>query len=154
MKTSRNNQLSILLFLILMLLSTREFYGQTVWLKKATQQKWAGGICCIHGINYEFGFQIIRGNKNFSLDTIWTEGYCHPVERINQNMKFGKDTTLQLSYGIRMDDYYTNKNDSNRLRPCYDATRKGIILVYRINKIRFEMDFTIYVKELEFIGYP
>jgi hypothetical protein len=132
-------------------------YSQHIRLKEATRQGWAGGVCCVHGTNFSFSFLVSKkGRSSFSLDTLWTDGYCHPIAGIDQKMKFEKDTTIHLYPKISFNDayiYYPDK-DISLNKQCYDPLKHGCLLIYRIDKKRYEMDLTPYVKELMFIAYP
>lgn len=130
-------------------------HSQQIYIGGGTQQRWAGGVCCRHGVNYNLSISIHRETKPFSLDTIWIDGQCHAISGINDKMKFKNDTTFQLQLSIFYDDrdkiYQIDVNTDNS---CYDPNKMGVRLIYTVGRTRHERIMTDFLMELESIAYP
>lgn len=135
----------------------------TIWVESAqaqqirfiegTHQSWSGGICCRHGSNYNLKFKWIPGMENIRIDTLWTHGYCHPINLEVTAMDIQKDSTFKISRAIVWDDNnmypYHEKQE-----PCYYPELQGIFLVYSVNGIRRLLNLKDNLEELVPLAYP
>lgn len=132
-------------------------FSQQVSVTSATQQGWAGGICCVHGVNYTVNVKVILNKQPITFDTLWTEGYCHDLAKYNSKALKQQDTLyIRFSEGISINDHqpYILDQQQEVIPLCYNANKKGVLLQYRINKEIYSLNVTPYLQELMFLAYP
>lgn len=127
--------------------------AQSVKVIRATSQGWAGGICCKHGVKYVINLKVIRSKQPITLDTLWLEGFARDMSDQNKKKLNRKDTlSIQISDGISYDDGLINIDKNPDV--FYDGTKTGVILVYRINNKRMELNISPFIEDLGFLAYP
>ncbi len=147
----------MLLMLVIGLICQTAF-SQQVSVTSATRQGWAGGICCVHGVNYTVNVLVILNKNPITFDTLWTEGYCHDLAKYNSKALKQQDTLyIRFSEGLRIFDHqqiYTIDQQQEIIIPCYNTNKKGVLLQYKVNEKTYLLDITTYVTELESWAYP
>lgn len=139
---------------LMMLSFLTTFYSNTsaadIQVTEATKQSWSGGICCKRGVNYNIGLLIFPSKHPVILDSLWLEGNCRSLASYNYKGRTKKDTlSIYITDGLS----YDNKIQVDTIW-CKDPTKKGVIISYYQNNIRYLLDITPYIKELMFIAYP
>lgn len=139
----------------LMLLSVLVAFYSTIaaadiQVTEATRQSWSGGICCRSGVNYNIGLLILPSKYPVILDSLWLEGNCRSLASYNYKGRTKRDTlSVYITDGLS----YDNKIQIDTIW-CKDPTKRGVIISYYQNNIRYLLDITPYIKELMFISYP
>lgn len=129
-------------------------HAQQIQFIKGTHQSWSGGICCRRGSHYTFTFTISYGKNPIQLDTLWTDGYCHPIHNEWVGGQLKNDSTIQIYCSVQMDDNRMN-TDILPDSACYDAAKRGYFLVYRINGKRLLLELPEKkIQQLAPIAYP
>ncbi len=117
---------------------------------EATKQKWYSGMSYKNGILYNIGLAILPSKHPIILDTLWLEGNCRSLASYNYKGKSKSDTlSVYISDGLNYDGKI--QVDANW---CKDPAKKGVIISYHQNNIRYLLDITPFLKELDFIAYP
>lgn len=141
-------QLLLLLLCAVLLVSIT--YAQEI--KKATQQDWAGGVCCATGTNYVVTIETDFSADAVSLREIWLNNYGQVTGGI---LSDGPDPgTLTLSFGT-----YSNKRsmedseeeDRNKEKMPNFEGEALITLKKCIKTIRLEVDS---FETLMMLAYP
>jgi hypothetical protein len=119
-------------------------------ITEATKQKWHSGISYRNGILYNIGLTIFPSKHPIILDTLWLEGNCRSLASYNYKGRTKSDTlSVYISDGLNYDGKILVDASWRK-----DPTKKGVIISYHQNKIRYLLDITPYLKELMFIAYP
>lgn len=150
---SRVNQWLSLMLAILAGFTSSFLNAQQIEFIDGTHQSWSGGICCRHGSNYQLTFKVFKGLKNISLDTLWTDSYCHPLNQNFDMRMMKKDSTIQVAKSIVMDDHLNNYISDDK-HACYDPSRFGTYIIYRVGGIRFELNIGDRIRHLVPLAYP
>lgn len=128
-------------------------YAQSIQVKSATSQHWAGGICCRHGVNYTINLKVIRNKTAILLDTLWLEGYGKSLADYNIKKANKSDTlSIEILDGISFDDGMIDFEVNPK--HVYDGTKMGILLEYRIGKKKISLNLSRLIIDLEFLAYP
>ncbi len=141
--------------------------GQVVKELQNTSQGWAGGPCCVSGVNYNFNILFSAFKNEPVPDTIWVGGQDIPLSLTDgeldgytantQVKRAGKTLTFHIAVGTSHDE----KADQypgivvKKPKPAPIPQTGVAILSYHEKGSGKRHFFTIKkVKELEFQSYP
>lgn len=151
-------QLLTLSLLLLALLVGQSLHAQAVKVTLATQQRWAGGVCCAQGIHYRIQLHVSDKLRNFQLDSLWIgETFVPMPEEAVQVIS--KDSTGS-NYLIQVGQSWGRNGwqDDERIMtpaklPKAPAYEGDAILLYRSSGVRHRV-VVGKLEELMMIAYP
>ena len=133
--------------------------AQNIKVLEATQQSWAGGVCCSGGTNYSINLESTDTLNFIKVDTIWMGGEYY-VEKAEPGFTlfkviFNKKTKYQLSYGKSWNKYPHQEDDIPVLKPNEESPKyKGqAFVIYHYKKQREAIEIEGFAI-LQPIAYP
>lgn len=139
------------------------YYSQTITIVSATEQGWAGGVCCATGTNYQINIKVSGAGKKFRLETLWIgQSYFALVETNGYTLVKSEragDLYFTLNAGFREDrgDYILDLEKEKKVPSTIIQAPKyhgAACIVFTDNKKQKQIMEIQSFKELGFLAYP
>lgn len=138
--------------------------SQELKMNFATEQSWAGGVCCATGINYQINLSVNNTEKKIKLDSLWIGQQAFALnDKDGYNVICTKNTEktfYTVNVGTRDDRYYDHRydlkelNDEKKIVYAKAPSFSGAaLLIYHVNKEIKVLEVAAF-KELAPLAYP
>lgn len=148
------NKLNDMKFTLLLIAFLFYNYNNAQTVKKATRQSWAGGVCCISGVNYNVYLDSKLSIKKVSIHKIWLKNYGLIQGSVSELPN--EKNTLIVSFGYKRNQLDKPILDIKRVEtrdadvPAFEGMAM-VILIVRGKKVYIEVeDF----EDLKKAAYP